>query len=145
MPPRRRSGVTLSGGQQQRISIARAIIRNAPILILDEPMTGLDAESESRVREALNRLMAGGTCLVVTHDLLAVAEADLVLVLEEGRIVDRGRHSDLMARSRQYRQLYELKVGRDKVRTGSEISSEVFNSSSRVAAHDVLHGGQSIS
>ena len=138
-------GVTLSGGQQQRISIARAIIRNAPILILDEPMTGLDAESESRVREALNRLMAGGTCLVVTHDLLAVAEADLVLVLEEGRIVDRGRHSDLMVRSRQYRQLYELKVGRDKVRTGSEISSEVFNSSSRVAAHDVLHGGQSIS
>jgi len=75
---------------------------------------------------------------------MAVAEADLVLVLEEGRIVEGGRHSDLMVRSRQYRQLYDLKVGRDKAQTGSEMSSEEFNSSSPVAAHDALHGGQSI-
>ena len=87
-------------------------------------MTGLDVESESKVREALKRLMAWGTCLLVTHDLQAVAEADLVLVLEEGRIVDRGRHRELMARSRSYRQLYELKFGRDTARPASEVSSQ---------------------
>src|SRR3989441_122092 len=105
-------GDTLSGGQRQRIAIARALIRNASILILDEPMRGLDVESEMAVREALKRLMAGKTSLLITHDLQAVAEADLVLVLQEGRIVERGGHSDLMARSGQYRQLYELKIGR---------------------------------
>src|SRR5204863_3718231 len=98
-------GATLSGGQRQRIAIARALIRNAPILILDEPMTGLDVESESRVREALDRLMAGKTCLMITHDLQAVADADLVLVLEEGRIVERGRHAELVVNSGRYRQL----------------------------------------
>src|SRR5207253_3650016 len=109
-------GDTLSGGQRQRIAIARALIRNAPILILDEPMRGLDVESEMAVREALKRLMAGKTCLLITHDLQAVAGADLVLVLQEGRIVERGGHSDVMARSRQYRQLYELKIGQNPSR-----------------------------
>jgi ABC-type multidrug transport system fused ATPase/permease subunit len=100
-------GATLSGGQRQRIAIARALIRDAPILILDEPMTGLDAESETKVREALHRLMAGKTCLLVTHDLQSVADADQVLVLEGGRIVDRGTHAELLARSGRYRELYE--------------------------------------
>src|SRR5436309_65528 len=92
-------GATLSGGQRQRIAIARALIRNAPILILDEPMTGLDVESEAAVRQALDRLMAGKTCLMITHDLPSITDADLVLLLEEGRIIDRGTHSELMARS----------------------------------------------
>src|SRR5213078_783618 len=101
-------GATLSGGQRQRIAIARALIRNAPILILDEPMTGLDVESEAKVREALDRLMAGKTCLMITHDLQAVADADLVLVLDQARIVERGKHSELLATSSRYRQLYEM-------------------------------------
>jgi len=100
-------GATLSGGQRQRIAIARALIRDAPVLILDEPMTGLDGESEGKVREALDRLMAGKTCIVITHDLQSVSEADQVLVLEGGRIVDRGTHAELAARSGRYRQLYE--------------------------------------
>ena len=103
-------GATLSGGQQQRIAIARALIRNAPILILDEPMTGLDVESEAKVREALDRLMAGKTCLMITHDLQSVEDADQVLVLEEGRIIERGKHDELVDRNGRYRELYELDV-----------------------------------
>jgi ATP-binding cassette, subfamily B, bacterial len=103
-------GATLSGGQRQRIAIARALIRNAPVLILDEPMTGLDVESEAKVRGALDRLMAGKACLVITHDLQSVVDADLVLVLEAGRIIDRGTHAELVANNGRYRQLYELDV-----------------------------------
>src|SRR5438477_7810681 len=90
-------GATLSGGQRQRIALDRDLIRAAPILILDEPMTGLDVESEAKVREALDRLMAGKTCLMITHDLQSVADADLVLVLEEGQIIASGRHEELIA------------------------------------------------
>src|SRR5262249_24794427 len=109
-------GATLSGGQRQRIAIARALRRNAPILILDEPMTGLDGESEANVLEAFNRLMAGKTCILITHDLQAATGADLVLVLEEGRLVDQGTHGRLMAQSRRYQQLYDLRLGRYEYR-----------------------------
>ena len=101
-------GATLSGGQRQRIAIARALVRDAPILILDEPMTGLDVESEDKVREALDRLMVGKTCISITHDLASIADADLVLLLEEGRVAALGTHRALVASSTRYRQLYEL-------------------------------------
>jgi ATP-binding cassette, subfamily B, bacterial len=103
-------GATLSGGQRQRIAIARALIRNAPILILDEPMTGLDVESESKVREALDRLMSGKTVIMITHDLPSIADADQVLLLEDGHISAAGTHQELVASSSRYRQLYELKT-----------------------------------
>jgi len=113
-------GATLSGGQRQRIAIARTFIRNMPILILDEPMTGLDIESESAVREALRRLMAGRTSILITHDLEAASESDLILLLADGRIIEQGSHQDLLARSGQYRDLWEF---RGRTITASEIKT----------------------
>ena len=103
-------GATLSGGQRQRLAIARALVRNAPILILDEPMTGLDVESEGKVREALDRLMSGKTCISITHDLASIEDADLVLLLEGGRVAATGTHRELVASSNRYRELHELKA-----------------------------------
>jgi ATP-binding cassette, subfamily B, bacterial len=101
-------GVTLSGGQRQRLAIARAIIRNTPILILDEPTSGLDAASEELVFEALNRLMEGKTCIVIAHRLATIRRADVIFVVEGGRIVERGRHDELIARGGLYAGLYEI-------------------------------------
>jgi ATP-binding cassette subfamily B protein len=98
-------GASVSGGQARRLAIARAIVRDASILILDEPMTGLDAESETAVRDALDRVMARRTCVTITHDLQACAGADEVLMLDGGRIVARGSHRELLAGSISYRRL----------------------------------------
>jgi len=98
-------GDTLSGGQRQRIAIARAMIRNAPILILDEPLTGLDATSALAVMEALERLIQGKTAIIITHDLAIVQQADLLVVLEDGRIVQQGTHQQLMDIPGRYREL----------------------------------------
>src|SRR5262249_7148866 len=100
-------GVTLSGGQRQRIGIARAVIRSAPILILDEPSAGLDVVSEAIVFDALHRLMAGKTCIVVTHRLATILKADVIFVLKDGNIMERGTHAELLARNGMYRELYE--------------------------------------
>lgn len=101
-------GVTLSGGQRQRIAIARAIIRRAPILILDEPSSGLDAASEELVFEALGRLMEGKTAIVIAHRLATIRRADVIFVLDRGKIVERGRHEELLSRGGLYARLYEI-------------------------------------
>ena len=103
-------GTTLSGGQRRRIAIARAMVRNTPILILDEPTTGLDAESERAVVEALERLMAGRTCLVIAHHLNTIQTADLIVVVKDTTIVERGTHAELMAAGGVYSDLYRLQV-----------------------------------
>lgn len=90
-------GGTLSGGQRQRIAIARAFVRNAAILVLDEPMTGLDVENEAAVRNALQRLMRGKTCVLITHDLASAADADRVLILDHGRIREQSNPLELIA------------------------------------------------
>jgi subfamily B ATP-binding cassette protein MsbA len=104
-------GQTLSGGQRQRLAIARAILKNAPILILDEATSSLDAESELLVQDALQTLMRGRTSFVIAHRLSTVRRADQILVLEKGRIVETGKHDDLLARpSSVYSKLYSLQA-----------------------------------
>jgi len=101
-------GVTLSGGQRQRIAIARAIIRDAPILIMDEPTSGLDAASEELVFEALGRLMAGRTTIVIAHRLATVRRADVIFVIDNGTITERGSHEQLIAAGNLYSRLHQI-------------------------------------
>jgi ATP-binding cassette subfamily B protein len=101
-------GVTLSGGQRQRIAIARAIIRNTPILILDEPSSGLDAASEKLVFEALDRLMEGKTSIVIAHRLSTIRRANTIFVLDDGTIVERGTHDSLLRAGGLYSQLHHI-------------------------------------
>ncbi len=105
------AGVRLSGGQKQRLSIARAILKDAPILILDEATSSLETESESLVQEALTHLMEGRTTFVIAHRLSTVQSADRIYVLEAGRIVEEGSHGELLEREGLYRHLYKIQFG----------------------------------
>ena len=104
-------GSTLSGGQRRRIAIARAIVRDTPILILDEPTTGLDAASERAVVEAVERLMKGRTCLIIAHHLETIRRADVIFVVKDAAIVERGTHPSLLEAGGVYRELYDLQTG----------------------------------
>ncbi len=105
------NAVTLSGGQRQRLAIARALYKDAPVLILDEATSALDTASERQVQEALQRLMAGRTTLIIAHRLSTIEHADRVLVLDRGKLAESGSHSELLAQGGLYARLHALQFG----------------------------------
>jgi subfamily B ATP-binding cassette protein MsbA len=107
-------GARLSGGQRQRIAIARALLKDAPILILDEATSSLDTESEAAVQAALGNLMEGRTVLVIAHRLSTVRRADRIAVMEHGAITELGTHEELLALGGMYRRLYDLQFGEEE-------------------------------
>jgi len=108
-------GYRLSGGEKQRIALARVILKDPRILVLDEATSSLDSESESLIQEALKRVMAGRTSIVIAHRLSTILAADLILVMDRGRIVERGTHNELLALNGLYAQLYETQFNRERV------------------------------
>ena len=99
-------GAILSGGQKQRIAIARAILKNAPVLLLDEPTSALDVETESGIQEAIRTVMAGRTCITIAHRLSTVQNADRIYVLKQGRIAECGIHEELLQQGGVYAAMY---------------------------------------
>jgi subfamily B ATP-binding cassette protein MsbA len=118
-------GTRLSGGQRQRLAIARALLRDPPILILDEATSALDTESERLVQEAVDRLLEGRTVFVIAHRLSTVVHADQILVLDRGRIIERGTHAELLSAGGAYHRLYSLQFGPAAKASDSMISSAV--------------------
>ena len=103
-------GITLSGGQRQRLAIARTVLLDPPVLVLDDSTSSIDASTEHLLRQALEEVMRGRTTFVIAHRLSTVRTADAILVLDEGRIAEQGRHDELIARDGLYRKLYELQL-----------------------------------
>jgi len=116
-------GVTLSGGQKQRLAIARTLLKNPRILILDDSTSSVDLETEQEIREALERLMENRTTFIIAHRVQSVMNADLILVLDHGRIVQRGKHEDLLQQPGIYRQIYDIQT-----KIEAELEKEVTSS-----------------
>ena len=114
-------GVSLSGGERQRIAVARAFVKDAPVLILDEPTSAIDARTEASILEALERLMIGRTTFLVAHRLSTIRAADTVLVLDRGRLVEHGTQEELLGRDGLFRQLHDAQRGR--ARTAARLAT----------------------
>ena len=112
-------GITLSGGQRQRVAIARALLLDPRILILDDSTSSVDTETERLIQQALDRLMEGRTTFIIAQRLSSVRRADVILVIDQGRIVERGKHDELLARGGLYQEIYELQLRGQELDNGS--------------------------
>ena len=115
-------GVTLSGGQKQRIAIARTLLKNPRILILDDSTSSVDTETEGQIRSALESLMKDRTTFIIAHRIQSIMTADLILVLEDGRVIQKGRHADLVKKAGIYQQIYDMQT-----RIETELDEELSN------------------
>jgi ATP-binding cassette subfamily B protein/subfamily B ATP-binding cassette protein MsbA len=123
-------GATLSGGEKQRLAIARAFLKDAPILILDEPTSALDAQTEAHLLDALERLMEKRTTLIIAHRLSTIRNADRILVLDHGEIVEQGRHAELVALDGLYARLYQqqMQIARHEPTPQGEVATVMTHS-----------------
>jgi subfamily B ATP-binding cassette protein MsbA len=131
------AGNSLSGGERQRLAIARALLKDAPILLLDEPTSSLDSEAEVRVREALERLMEGRTVLMIAHRLSTVKKADLIYVIDGGEIVEQGRHEKLLSLGGHYARLYQTQFDAPP---GANFTDEVARAENAVVSEETTPG-----
>jgi ATP-binding cassette subfamily B protein len=103
-------GFTISGGQRQRLAIARTLLLNPPVLVLDDSTSSVDSQTEHQIRLAINKLTENRTTFVIAHRLSTVHKADIILVLDNGQIIEKGTHTELLAKSGKYREIYELQL-----------------------------------